>query len=563
MKTIRKIEALALAAAMLLSLASCGSPQSNNNTAKTEPNGRYVLDSGEAVIDDVNFSDYSQVDDNAAVFYEIFVGSFSDSDGDGTGDLRGIIDRLDYLNDGDPKNGKSLGIEGIWLTPIFRSRTYHKYDVMNYYEIDPSFGSMDDLKELIEACHSRGIKLILDLVINHTSTGNEWYKKFAAAHRNNDTSDPYYDFYSYYTAGESPEPGKQYAQAAGTNIYYECNFDGGMPELNYDNFAVREAVRDVAEYYIKMGVDGFRFDAAKYIYFGNNQKNVDFWRWFISELKTINPNLYTVAEVWDSDSITDQYFKIINCFNFTTSQPSGMIADTAKEGDVNRFTAYVQSYIDKVKSLNKDAMIIEFISNHDMDRSAGYLTGISFNRQFAANLYILGPGSPFIYYGEEIGLKGSRGGANTDANRRLAMIWGDDDKVSDPEGTTYSKDSQVKESVAEQLSKDDSLLTYYKRLLMIRAANPEIARGEYKALKIEGTRVGGFISTFEGSSVCVIHNPLEDAKTIDLSEIRDAAGFTSIADACGKGTASIEGTKLTIDGKTSVVLRIPEAVSGK
>ena len=215
----------------------------------------------------------------------------------------------------------------------------------------------------------------------------------------------------------------------------------------------------------------------------------------------------------------------------------------------------MERYLGRIDGLNEDAMIVPFISNHDMDRAAGYLTPASYNMQFAANLYILSPGSPFIYYGEEIGMRGSRGSANTDANRRLAMLWGDDDKVSDPEGTTYSKDSQADTSVKEQLALDDSLLTYYKRLIMIRAANPEIARGEYKALKLSGTKAGGFISTLNGSSVCVLHNPSNGTATIDLSTVSGAENFKKISAAIGQGSASLDGTKLTIEGRTSVVLR--------
>ena len=135
-------------------------------------------------------------EDNARVFYEIFVGSFSDSDGDGTGDLRGIIRRMDYLNDGDPNSGKSLGVEGLWLTPIFKSPPYHKYDISDYYTIDPAFGTMEDLKDLIDGCHARGIKLILDLPINHTSTQNRWFKNFLNAHLMQNPGNAYYDFYS-------------------------------------------------------------------------------------------------------------------------------------------------------------------------------------------------------------------------------------------------------------------------------------------------------------------------------------------------------------------------------
>ena len=223
-------------------------------TEAPQPEGKYKLSpDGEAIVDDVDVF-AAAPDDQSRVFYEIFVGSFSDSDGDGVGDLRGIINRMDYLNDGDPESGLSLGIEGIWLTPIFRSSTYHKYNVNDYYAIDGNFGSIDDLKDLIEACHARGVKLILDLVINHTGSGNQWFKNFSEAHRNGDKENEYYDWYVYYTRGESePEAGKNYGPIPGTSDYYECNFSGDMPELNFDKEEVREAVLDVAKYYLDLG----------------------------------------------------------------------------------------------------------------------------------------------------------------------------------------------------------------------------------------------------------------------------------------------------------------------
>ena len=556
MFSVKKAAALILSAAMILGLASCGGP-----AARSTPGNTYELSkSGEAIVNDVDTSAAGKAkqrdeSDNSRVFYEIFVGSFSDSDGDGTGDLKGIINRLDYLNDGDAFSGKSLGVEGIWLTPIFTSSSYHKYNVDNYYEIDPKFGTQKDLEDLIKACHKRGIKIILDMVINHTGKENEWFKHFSAAQKGGDITDPYYYFYSFYREGDDIPAGRRFNKLLGVDAYYECNFDTGMPELDYDQPAVRQAVLDVAKYYLDLGVDGFRFDAAKYIYFGEVDRNVEFWNWYMDELRKIKPDIYAVAEVWDADSITDQYYDALNCFDFAVSQVNGMIAETAKAGDANRYTSYVERYLNRSNDKSPGAIIVPFISNHDMDRAAGYLTPSSWNMQFAANLYILGPGSPFIYYGEEIGIRGSRGSANTDANRRLAMLWGDGDTVADPEGTTYSKDSQANTSVKEQLGRDDSLLTYYKKLLMIRAANPEIAKGEYKALKLSGTKTGGFVSTLNGSSVCVLHNPSNGSATIDLSKVSGAESFKTIAAAIGQGTATLEGSTLTLNGRTSVVLR--------
>ena len=509
---------------------------------------------GEAMVNDVDFSAYSAVSDHNRVFYEIFVGSFSDSDGDGVGDLRGIINRMDYLNDGDPQSGLSLGVEGIWLTPIFSSPTYHKYDVTDFYSVDPAFGTMDDLRELIALCHERDVKLILDLPINHTGNQNRWFKNFLNAHMMNNPGNEYYDFYTWLPAGSKAPAGRRFIQAVQAKVLYEANFSDSMPELNYDNEAVRTAMLNVAKFYLDLGVDGFRFDAAKYIYFGDNAESARFWDWYVGELKQIKPDLYTVAEVWDGDGVIDQYIPFTNCFNFPASQASGVIAETAKAGNANRFTAYVQQYQEKISTLRSDAVNVFFIANHDTDRAAGYLTVASGQAKMAANLYLLSPGSPFIYYGEEIGLRGSRGGANTDANRRLAMLWGDGDTVQDPVGSTYDPSKQTPYAVNDLKKMSDSLYNYYKRLIMIRKANPEIARGDYTALSFPDTKAGGFAVTWEGSTVAVLHNTTNSTVKLDLSAATDLP-FSALSAVIGLGGATLEGTMLTLEGQTSAVLR--------
>ena len=174
MRTFSKCLALLLAAAMLLALAGCQQPGD-----ETTSNGGQVKD---------------PIDDNYRTFYQIFVGSFSDSNGDGFGDLQGIIDRFDYLNDGDMNSETSLGVQGIWLSPIFQSPSYHKYDAKDYYQIDWRFGTEETLKALIELCHSRNVKLILDLAINHTSSQHEWFLQFKQARIDGATANPYYDY---------------------------------------------------------------------------------------------------------------------------------------------------------------------------------------------------------------------------------------------------------------------------------------------------------------------------------------------------------------------------------
>ena len=509
-------------------------------------------DGAEVRLDDPALRSAFVCEDNDRVFYEIFVGSFSDSDGDGTGDLRGVINRMDYLNDGDPASGKSLGVEGIWLTPIFSSPSYHKYDVTDYYAVDPVFGTEADLIELCELCEARNVKLILDLPLNHTGAQNKWFSAFTAAHRAGNTADPYYDFYSWCPSGSIPA-GRTFRQIEGTNDYYECNFSDDMPELNFDSEAVRAETLAIAKYWLERGVDGFRFDAVKYVYLGDHGSNADFWQRYMDELRALDSGIYTVAEVWDTDGVTDQYYGALNCFDFTVAQAEGLIAKAAAGSGVGNLTSYVESYLARVRSLRGDATIVPFISNHDMDRAAGFLPVSNGRMKMAANLYLLGPGSPFLYYGEELGVKGSRGSSNTDANRRLAMPWGDGDTVADPPGSDYPEANRLTATAAEQVADADSLYTYYKTLLMIRHANPEIARGEYHAVEGSG-KLGGFVSEWEGSAVCVLHNASQDEMRYDLSSL-GRYDFSVLAASIGQGDAVLEGSVLTLPPQTSAVLR--------
>ena len=494
--------------------------------------------------------------DHNRVFYEIFVGSFSDSDGDGVGDLRGIINRMDYLNDGDPVSGKSLGIEGIWLTPVFQSPSYHKYNVTDYYTIDPAFGTEEDLRDLIRICHDRDVKLILDLPLNHTGDRNRWFRNFCNAHLLHNSENSCYNYYSWIGRDDPVPAGRRFQLIPGTDELYECNFSDAMPELDFDNEAVREEALRIAEYYLDLGVDGFRFDAAKYIYMGENDKNVAFWTWYTGKLREIRPDLYIVAEVWDGDGVVERYQAAMNCFHFSTSQSEGIYAETAKGGDVNKLTRATEIYLNRLREISPEAMNIPFLSNHDMDRAAGYLSMANGRMAMAANLYILTPGSPFLYYGEEIGLRGSRGSANTDANRRLKMLWGDGDPVQDPEESDYAK--QTPYTVRDLEGIDGSLLNHYRKLIAVRRANPEIARGEYQALAFKETKLGGFLCTWEGKNVGVFHNTTGRELSVDLKEATNQPlrEITAVLEALpGEGGATLDGSVLTLGAQTSAVLR--------
>ncbi len=529
MKKKAKITALAVALLMLIgSLLSC-----SDQSDKPMPD---------------------PVDDNYRTFYQIFVGSFSDSNGDGFGDIRGIINRMDYLNDGNVNSSTSLGVQGLWLSPIFSSPSYHKYDAKDYYKIDWRFGEEKDLKELIDLCHERNVKVILDLAINHTSSSHEWFLQFKQARIDGDTSNPYYNYYSCVTTAEKVG-GVTYQKIAGIDCWYECNFSGDMPELNFDNPEVKQAMLDVAKYYLDLGIDGFRFDAVKYIYYGNTPRSVAFWEWYMDELKKIKSDIYCVGECWSGESEILDYYSAMNCFNFAMSQAEGFAAKAAKGSSLANFTNYVASFQNKILAKNPDAMAMSFLSNHDMDRIAGAFVTDNHMRM-AANLYLLSPGSPVIYYGEEIGMRGSRGAENTDANRRLAMLWGDEDFVRDPVGATYPANKQISTTVADQMADEGSMYRYYCKLLTIRHTYPAIARGSYTAVSSSYKNIGGFVIEYEGDVLLLLHNTSAEEMAFDLSECKGIDGhtFSKLCEAIGVGDAKLDGTVLTIGPQTSVII---------
>ena len=541
-----KIAALALAVVMMLSMTSCEmiSGIIAGLIGPEEP----PVEEHVAVVDPIS--------DDYRTFYQIFVESFADSSGDTVGDLRGIIENFDYLNDGDITSGKSLGVQGIWLSPIFSSPSYHKYDTTNYYEIDWRFGLERDLVELIELCHSRNVKIILDLAINHTSNQHEWFLEFEKARISGDKTNKYYDYYSCATA-KTQVAGRSYQKIAGVDCYYECNFTGNMPELNFDNPEVRQEMLNVAKYYLDLGVDGFRFDAIKYIYYGDTTQSVAFWEWYMKELRKYKPDVYAVGECWSGDNEVIKYYGAMNCFNFTTSSTGGTIATTAKGiSSVYSFANYFEKYQKDIRTKKSGAMSMTFLSNHDQDRIAGTFVNDNYMKM-AANLYLLTEGSPVIYYGEELGMCGSRGTEATDANRRLAMLWGNSYTPRNPIGTTYSSKNQIQTTAIEQMEDENSLYNYYCKLLAIRHKYAPIARGAYKAIQCGNNKLGGFLVEYNGEYVVIIHNTSTNDITYDLSRCSALKGKTigELCDFIGVGSASLNGNLLTISGQTTVILK--------
>ena len=335
-------------------------------------------------------------------------------------------------------------------------------------------------------------------------------------------------------------------------------FSSSMPELNFDNDLVKEEFENIIKFWLDLGVGGFRLDATKYVYLHDTNKNIEFWNWFMDEVYKIDENAYVIGETWSPEKDLLPYYEPFNNFDFEFSQLQGYITQAAMVSiSVNTYTKLVETYFNKVKNIRHDAILAPFISNHDMDRAAGYLSVDDGIMHMAANFMMLGPGNPFIYYGEEIGLKGSRGNSNTDANRRLAMLWGDNDKVKNPVGSTYSNTSQTSTNVEKQIGDEHSLYNHYKKLIMIRKANPEISRGHYTSLDVDIKQTfGGSISEYNDSIIGIFHNSGIRELEIDLS-LYTHINFSTLRGFAGLGSASLssDGKTLYIGGLTSVVLK--------
>jgi alpha-amylase len=236
---------------------------------------------------------------NDEVFYEIFVRSFNDSDGNGIGDIQGIIDKLDYLNDGNPATTTDLGITGLWLMPIFPSPSYHGYDVTDYRDINSDYGTLEDFRRLLTEAHSRGIKIIIDFVGNHTSDQHQWFTQSASGQSKRDW---------YLWEQSNPNfngPWGQTVWHQRNNAYYYGLFWGGMPDLNFHNDEVTQEIKDISQFWAEIGVDGFRIDAVKHwVEEGSNQENtqstLDWWRNYYAFQKSLSPSFMTVGEVWTS-----------------------------------------------------------------------------------------------------------------------------------------------------------------------------------------------------------------------------------------------------------------------
>ena len=495
------------------------------------------------------------VDDNYRTFYEIFVYSFCDSDGNGIGDLQGVISKLDYL--------KELGIQGIWLMPIHPSTTYHKYNVSDYYAIDPAYGTMEDFDALMAECEKRDIHVILDLVLNHTGSEHAWFKEayqylqsLPAGAEPNPAECKYLDYYFF-----QKEAAGGYCEVTGTEWFYEARFNYDMPDLNLANPEVRDEIKAIMEFWLNKGVAGFRLDAAKEFYSGGVEQNIEVLSFLQETAEAIKPDVYMVAEVWEGYATIARYYEsgITSLFDFAFGDSTGVIVKTLRGAGqssvVSKYAASLEGANEKYSAGNPEYINAPFLSNHDVGRIAGFVMKDPCKVKLAGAMNLFMSGSTFIYYGEEIGMLGS----GNDPSKRAPMYW----NVARDNGTTdlppecTLPDEYPFGSLEEQVNDDASVYNYYRQAIAIRNALPVISHG---ATVCEEALNAGCISAqrkiWNEEECIILMNISANAAQVDLSAYE---GWTLAASLSADGNPiAMNGAMLDISAYGVAVL-LPNA----
>ncbi|OME08558.1 glucohydrolase [Paenibacillus odorifer] len=516
-----------------------------------------------------------------AVVYQIYPRSFQDSNGDGIGDLQGIISRLDYL--------QKLGVDVVWLSPVYKSpNDDNGYDISDYQDIMDEFGTLQDWEELLTGLHARGIKLMMDLVINHSSDEHPWFVESRSSKDN-----PYRDYYIWRPGGPDGERPNNWSSVFSgpaweldetTGEYYLHLFSRKQPDLNWENPQLREELYKMITFWLDKGVDGLRMDVINMIskveglpsshrdglapgelawggeYYMNGPRVHEFLHEMNDKVLS-NYNIMTVGEtpgatVEDAILYTDEERKELQMvFQF-----EHMDVDSGPDGkwDVAPWTlSKLRDILHKWQvGLADKGWNSLYLNNHDQPRMVsrfgddGKYRVIS-AKMLATLLHTL-KGTPYIYQGEEIGMtnvkftaiehykdieilnmyreKVTEGGADPNSvlnaihikgrdNARTPMQWNDSANAGFTEGEPWLKvNPNYKEINVEQaLADSDSIFYYYQRLLALRKKNPIMAYGEYKLLLPEHEDIYAYTRTLDDEKWLVLLNFNEVPQTVDLS----------------------------------------------
>ncbi len=450
-----------------------------------------------------------------AVFYEVFVRSFQDSDGDGVGDIKGLIQRLDYLNDGNPKTSTDLGVTALWLMPIFRSGSYHGYDTEDYRAIDPRYGTHADFKRLLKESHRRGIRVIVDYVINHTSRAHPWFKASASS-----ASSPYRSWYVW--RKDNPKWTQPWGSgpvwhSSGDSFFYGI-FWSGMPDLNFRHPPVRKEMTRIARYWLRQGVDGFRLDAARYLFAdgggalqSDRPRTHHFWKSFRKDVKATSPNALMVGEIWT---------QVANIAPYCQGDEMDMAFHFGLAGALKgAATSMTTDGLWRVLSnpTFPSSCWATFLTNHDQERIMSQLHSNMPMMKTAAALLLTLPGTPFLYYGEEIGML--NGPKRDDRHKRMPMAWDGSPQAGFTKGTPWFQRMPHKQAnVAVQTKKAGSLLSWYRRLIHLRQKHPALSEGSLTRVSVRGQGSEGvmaFVREHKGKRLLVLLN-LEDQSTANV-----------------------------------------------
>ena len=500
------------------------------------------------------------VDTRYGVYYEIFVRAFADSNGDGIGDFNGITQKLDYLNDGNPNTTSDLGIDGIWLMPINPSPSYHGYDITDYYNVHPQYGTMADFKKLLSEAKKRGIKVVIDMVFNHSSREHPWFQD-AVNNRNGQYRNWYIWANSNTNLNERSAVGGR-AWHGSRNGNYLGAFWDGMPDLNLDNPAVRKEIGNIGKFWLQVGIDGFRMDAAKHIYDDlqsskldpqTNEKNQSMWKQFRADIDTINPNAYMIGEIWDTKDVIAPYLEksFNSAFNFDLAEKIVAAADSEVATDVARTVQQMNAvYQEASKGKFVDA---PFLTNHDQSRVMSVL-GENVNKaKTAAGMYLTLPGTPYLYYGEELGMVGEK----PDENIRLPFPW---NSQGFGDGTTswrYNGSySQTNKENALDVQRNDpnSLYNLYKKLIHLRKKEIALHQGDIKPYPLNEYNIESYMRFSKTQKVLVVHNLSDTETVVNMPTAANITKFSGIIFSSNSG-ATLSNNKLKVPPYTTLVLK--------
>lgn len=539
---------------LLLALVACSAEKSENhvqpanNLAASPPNAPEKSAEGET-----ETVSYKVDEQPGGVYYEIFVRSFYDTDGDGIGDLKGVTAKLDYL--------KELGITGIWLMPINASPSYHGYDTTDYYAINPEYGTLGDLKRLLEEAHNRGINVIMDLVVNHTSKEHPWFKE---ALENEDS--PYRSWYTFAKPEEQTradgavggDPWHRYGSLNYLGVFWE-----GMPDLNFDEPKVREEMIKIGQYWLEQGLDGFRLDAAKHIYgdFASTAttpeiqaKNKAWWQEFRAGMTQAKPDAYLIGEVWDSLTVIAPYFDqaLDSAFHFDLA--GRLLSAAGSEQDADLAFSLGRAYGVYEKSSGGNFVDAPFLSNHDQNRVMTALNGNIDHAKMAAAMLLTLPGTPYLYYGEELGMKG----AKPDEHIREPMLWY---SSAGGKGQTIWEKARYNTgvdqvSVEAQLPDEASLLNHYRKLIRWRNEQPALRDGSIAEFKLQpaNSKLSVYIRATASERVLVMHNLSGKEQTADLQPSTLFGTFQKLV-FMTSDDAKWNGSQITLPPYSTIIMK--------